>query len=81
MTLKQFISVYSLTPVSPPTLSFRLTTRVFIVLMDGSGLANIVQYGSTKSIRVTRSVFSAEFYAMIHGFDNAFVLLRVLNKF
>ncbi len=60
-------------------LRFFVTTGIFIVLKDGSGLADIIQYISTKSRRVTPSAFSAELYAMIYGFHNAFVLIPVQN--
>ncbi len=48
--------------------------------MDSTRRANIIHYGSIKSKRVTRSAFSAELYAMIHGFDNASVLIPILRR-
>ena len=51
------------------------------VLMDKNFNANIVHYGSSKSKRVTRSVLSAELYAMMYGFDTSSVILHTLRSF
>jgi len=51
------------------------------VLMDSSGTANIVHYGSIKSKRVTRSALAAELYGMVYGFDQSFVILRAIEQF
>lgn len=40
-----------------------------IALADGTNMANIVHWSSTKCKRVTRSVLASELYAMAHGFD------------
>lgn len=40
-----------------------------MVLMDGKPNSNIVHYGSMKSKRVTKTVLSAELYAMVLRFD------------
>lgn len=50
-------------------------------LMDNEGNSNIVHYGSSKSKRVTRSVLSAELYAMVYGFDNCSVIHHALQEF
>ena len=49
-----------------------------ICLIDASGNANIIHYASQKCKRITRSVLAAELYAMVLGFDNAFVIHHVL---
>ena len=45
-----------------------------VTLMDSTGSANIIHYGSSKSKRVTRSALAAELYALAHGFDIASAL-------
>ena len=49
-----------------------------ICMMDNTGAANLLLYGSQKCKRVTRSVLAAELYAMILGFDNGFLLRKLL---
>ena len=48
-----------------PQLGFILTR------IDRDGIANVIQYSSTKSRRVARKVLREELLAMMHGFDIA----------
>ena len=61
-----------------PDLSSQL--GFIIVLMDDSGSANVVHYGSHKSRRITRSVMAAELLALVTGFDNAFVVKYTVDE-
>lgn len=49
-------------------------------LMDKHNRANIINYSSIKSKRVTRSVLAAELYAIVHGFDYGYVLRHTIGK-
>ncbi len=50
-------------------------------LMDADGNCNTVHYGSAKCKRVTRSALSSELYAMVHGFDQTYVIKATLEQF
>lgn len=53
---------------------------VFVVtLMDETGTANILHYGSTKSNSVTRRVLASELHSMVHGFDFSKTLRMAVN--
>lgn len=49
-----------------------------IVIVDRADNANILHYGSQKCRRVTRSVMAAEVLALVHGFDNDYVVKHTL---
>ncbi len=53
---------------------------VTVETVIGNELANIALYVSMKSSRMARSACSAEKYAMKHDFDDAFVVLPVLQQ-
>ena len=59
-----------------------LTSQIgfLVILSDGSNAANILHYGSSKCKRVTRSVLAAELMALVHGFDQAFVIQHTLHE-
>lgn len=48
-------------------------------LMENSGSANKIHYGSTKIKRVARSVLGAKLLAMAHGFDSTPTIRRCIN--
>lgn len=50
-----------------------------IVVLDNSGKANLLHYGSTKCQRIARSVMAAEIFALVHGFDQAYVVQSMMN--
>ena len=52
-----------------------------LVLVDGNGTANLLPYRSTASNRVTRSIMAAELLALVHGFDNGYILQNMLQEF
>lgn len=45
-----------------------------LALTDGTGLANLVHYGSSRCKRVARSVMAAALHALVYGFDQAFIV-------
>lgn len=51
---------------------------IVIGLADNHNKANIVQYSSFKSKRVTRSVLSAKLFAVVHAFDIASTLRKTI---
>jgi len=51
-----------------------------VVLMDESGAANILHYGSKKCRRVTRSVMAAELLSLVNGFDSAFIIKHTVSE-
>jgi len=52
-----------------------------IVIVDDSGRANVVDWKSIKSRRVTRSVLAAELYAMAQGFDIGVAIKSTMDDF
>ena len=50
-------------------------------LMDKNNTCNIVHYGSVKCKRVTRSALASELYAMVHGFDQSYVVKVTIDSF
>lgn len=51
-----------------------------IALWDNQNRAKIVNYGSSSSKRVTRSVMAAELMGIVYGFDAAFVVQHMLSE-
>lgn len=50
------------------------------ILVDKHGNMNIINFGSSRCKRVTRSVMAAEIHALIYGFDHTFVLQHTLGE-
>lgn len=55
--------------------------RFVVRLLDANGDAKNIHYSSFKSKRITRSVFAAELYAMLLGFDHGFVIHKTTVYF
>lgn len=51
-----------------------------ICLVDYTGTANILHYGSQRCKMVTRSVMAAELHALSYGFENAFVAKTMVEE-
>ena len=51
-----------------------------VILADKSGKGNILHYGSTMSKRIARSVLAVELLALVHGFDQAYVVQDMLRQ-
>lgn len=45
-----------------------------ILLADGHKVTNTVHYCSTRCHRVSQSVMDSELHALVHAFDNGFVV-------
>lgn len=50
-----------------------------IMMVDESGACNILHYGSSKCQRVARGVVADELFALVHGFDFAFVMSQLVE--
>lgn len=53
---------------------------VILIMVEDDMNANIVDYGSIRCHRVTRSVLESEIHAMVVGFDIAFVVQNMFKE-
>lgn len=49
-------------------------------MVDGNNHAKILHYGSRNYRRVTRIVMAAELLALVSGFDQAFVVNKLMDE-
>lgn len=62
------------------TVNLKSQLGFVLVLVDKSGAAKIVHYGSSRCSRVARSVMAAEIFALIYGFDNSYIVHTMLEE-
>ena len=51
-----------------------------VLLVDSTGRANILHYGSKRCRRVTRSVMAAELLSLVTGFDQAYTVRHIMEE-
>lgn len=53
---------------------------VLVLMMDASGQANIIHYGSNRCLRVIRSVMEWDINALVLGFDYAAIIKYMVQE-
>lgn len=93
MTLKKDPSILPFVKIDPHTAriflmtdsafvtntDFRSQLGVMFFMMDNTKNCNIIHYSSTKSLRVTQSVLSAEIFAAAEGFVYGSIIRQFCN--
>lgn len=59
---------------------FKSQLGYVLLMVDGTGKAHILHYGSSRRRRFTRSVMAAEIHALFYGFDNAYMAKDMVSE-
>lgn len=55
--------------------------RYIILMVNEAGNFNVLHYESNRSKRIARSVMAAELFALVLGFDNAYIVRDLVDEF